>query len=82
MHLIFIQPFIALVVNALPDGMNTKQIDHYAQITISNQFRNYINGDDSQSPDYPLQDIKNPFYIIYGSRDTFFGPKVFAAYIN
>lgn len=66
----------------MADGMNTKQIEHYAQITISKQFRNYVNGEDRQLPEYPLQDIQIPFHIIYGTRDTYFGPKVLAVIIS
>lgn len=68
----------------MPDGANTKQVDHYSQIAISKKFRKYDYGiqrnmllyNEKQPPEYPLRDIQVPFHIIYGSQDALFGPKV------
>lgn len=68
----------------MPDSANTKQADHYAQMTISKKFQRYDYGEkqnrivykNEKPPEYPLEDITVPFHIIYGTRDTFFGSKV------
>lgn len=64
--------------------MNAKQIEHYAQITISKRFRNYDYGIDGnqrlynkeQPPEYPLEEIEVPFHVVYGTRDALFKLKV------
>lgn len=69
----------------MPDGLNTKQANHYAQITTAKRFRGYDHGraknklvyGKEDPPEYPLRDIEIPFHIIYGSEDTFFGALVF-----
>lgn len=70
----------------MPDGANFKQADHYSQMTLSKKFRNYDYGkkknqllyNNKEPPEYPLKNIEVPFHIIYGTRDTYFGAKVFA----
>lgn len=65
----------------MPDGANTKHIDHYAQITKSAKFRGYDYGveknrqlyKNEEPPEYLFSNIEVPFHIVYGSQDSLFG---------